>query len=130
MGHSFKFKPARDKHEDPVSDLDALESKSVTFRFQGVIHTFKPINTQTYFYIANAMDRLGALANKKELLTKDLVDAYTELFASCCDTIRRKQVGEMNLPQISALLQLLMDHSSGRVNPGPFEPSDPDKKKA
>lgn len=113
-----------------VSDLDALVSEPVAFRFQGRIHEIKPISTLELLKFTNAFSGLQELSGKSDQITvSELVEAYTEVISSVCPTITKVHVENMTQSQVSALFQLVMDSVVGRAHVGPVVPSEDAKKK-
>jgi hypothetical protein len=50
------------------------------------------------------------------LTTGQLLDAYYEVIASVCDDIPRKELDEVNLVQLGAMIQLIMDAITGKIH--------------
>ncbi len=114
----FSLRPTRQEFKDAdiVSDLDKLISEPTAFRFQGRTHLIKPITTEDFFKLSNALARLDALKEAKNVQASDLIDAYTQLVTNACDTINRADVESMTQAQVGALFQLILDVITGRVH--------------
>jgi hypothetical protein len=109
------FRPAREAAKAVVvADLDKLVSEQTAFRWDGKVHVIKPLATETFFKVCNELSRMQDLAKREALTAKELVDAYSDLFASICDTIHRKDVESMSQAQVGALFQLVIDSVAGK----------------
>lgn len=120
----MKLWPARTKSkvDVPVTDLDAIVSESVPFRFQGRIHELKPISLAEYLKFLNAMTEMNAAFQDKEAATpmtaRDLAAKYHAVISAVCDSITLDDVMKMEQAQVAALYQLVIDQVTGQVDQG------------
>jgi hypothetical protein len=114
-----------------VSDLDALVSEPIAFRFNGEVHEIKPVSTLELLSFTNAFAELQELNGRADSITVgELVDAYTSVISSVCPSITREHVESMTQAQVAALFQLVMDSVVGRAHAAPgVEPESEDAKK-
>lgn len=117
-----KLWPARSKASiGPVTDLDAIVSESVTFRFKGKVHNLKPISLAEYLKFINAMAEMNKAFEEKDkspLTAKDLASKYHAVIAAVCDTITLDDILSMEQAQVAALYQLVIDQITGQVDHG------------
>ena len=121
---------ARRQPREVVSDLDALVSEPIAFRFNGEIHEIKPVTTIELFSFTTAFAEIQEISSRGEQVTvSELVDAYARVISSVCPTITRAHVEDMTQPQVGALFQLVMDSVVGKAHAQPgVEPEDAKKK--
>lgn len=108
----FKTNQNKGGGESPaiVADLDALEGREGVVVFQGKRHRLIKLNTARFFKICNSYARLGELANRKgEITTPEYLNAYVELFSTCCPSLKREHVNAMSVEQVAATTQGIMD---------------------
>jgi hypothetical protein len=115
----FKLKPTREKFDEQqvsvVADIDAILTKPVAFRFNGKLHYIKPVSTREYLKVTEIFAKMDSMGANGAPDVSSLVDVYSELFSSLCETISKKDVMEMTQSQIGALLQLVIEHVTGRI---------------
>lgn len=114
----FQFKPARKVSLDEskiVVDLDRLVSEPIGFRLQGKVHLIKPLDNKTFLKVVNELAKLDVLRSTPNPEMKVVIDGYTSLFQSVCDTITKQIVSDMNAHQIAALFQQIVDQITGRA---------------
>lgn len=112
------FKPTRDsvdKGVEVVTDLDALVSEDIAFRFQGKLWTIRPLSAGEAFVAWQNMSKFETLKKKESITFTEVLDFYYDLFKSVCPDIKREDVENMTQPQCAALLQLILDTVTGRV---------------
>lgn len=114
----FNFKPARTKVQDTdiVSDLDALIEKPIAIKLLGKIHVIKPINTATFFQVTNALAKMDAMKNEPNYTKDQLIDSYTMIFSSVCDTIGKEEIECMTQAQVGALFKIVLDTITGKAH--------------
>lgn len=115
----FGLKPGRSQIQDTdlISDLDALVEKPIAFRLFGKNHVIKPITTEDFFKVTNALNSLDEMKRTGTYTEGDLIDSYAELFCSVCDTITKEDIRtKMAQPQIVALLALIIDAITGKAH--------------
>ena len=114
----YKFKPTRNaqlENAEVITDLDALISKPIAFMFQSKKHLIKPITTETFFKITNALAAMAAIKNQKDITKDELIKLYVDCFSAVCDTIGPKEVDGMTSAQCGALLQAILDCVNGKA---------------
>lgn len=111
-------KAARDSANQAVdTDLDALLSEEVTFRFNGRVHKIKPISLAEFLKWTQAHTSLmDSIKSDQEIITpKMLAEKYHEVISAVCDSITVADVESMEQAQIAALYQLVIDKMTGQV---------------
>lgn len=103
------------REEDFVADLDALESRSVFFRFQNRTFEIPPVSTGKLMKVYGSFMRIDELAKKNVISADELIDSYTELFSSVCPEMTRDFVEKMTQAQAAALFTLVFETVSGRI---------------
>jgi len=114
-----RIKPSRSAAQpaEIVTDLDALIVKTVSIQWQGRAHVLKPISTAEFLRVTEALAQMDKLRQREGGFKLDeLVDVYTDVIGSVCDTIDRREILKMSQAQVAALLQTVIDHVAGRVN--------------
>lgn len=99
-----------------VVDLDRMIAKPVGVEFKGKIHFIKPMSQEVFMSTVNGMARLDMMRKRSDLTKDELINAYTDVFSKCCDTIHKKQVLEMTDAQIGAFFQHVIDCITGRAH--------------
>lgn len=103
-----------------VADLDKILVDPVYFVWRKKQRKIKPIDVEHLLRVSEALARLDFLRQSpdavKQLTTKDLLDAYHDVIKSVCDDIPRKELDEVNLVQLGAMIQLIMDSMTGKIN--------------
>lgn len=115
---AFQFKPVRSQSQPLViTDLDALISKPIAFKFQGEIFTVKPVDTGTYLKVADGLGQLQALTSQDQANVKreDIDQAYFNLLSNLCDDLKISHIQKMTVAQINALLRLIVRHLTGET---------------
>lgn len=98
------------------ADLDALASRTVSFKFQGVSYKIGPIDTINFMEFSNALIALQDLVlSEKTIAPDELRMKYTNLFKSVCSQITDDTVKAMEIPQVAAVFQLIVDSVLGRI---------------
>lgn len=115
----MKMMPAR-SNADVVTDLDAIVSESVSFRFNGKLHQIHPISLESFLRFSNAQTNLMAGLKDEAILKtpKELATRYFEMISSVCDSITLDDIQDMEQVQIAALYQLVLDIVTGQVDTG------------
>jgi hypothetical protein len=102
---------------EPIADLDALIQAPIPFKCLGRIHYLKPVSTQVFFEVTNALARMSTMKDQAGDLGEDqLLDLYFGLFSAVCDSISRADLKRMSQAQCAALLQLVIDTITGKVH--------------
>ena len=115
----FSLRPNRDNNKAAqahvVADIDAIDVKPVAFKWADKIHVLRPITTKEYLKVTETFAKMERLSKEGGYTCDELVDVYAELLASLCDTITRADIMRMTQAQVGAVLQLIIDHVTGRV---------------
>lgn len=115
----MKLWPARSKFKDlePVADLDAIVAEPVTFRYQGKIHSVKPIRLDEFLKFTNAQSKLmEELKGEENRMTpRQLAERYHSVVNAVCDTLTIDDILTMEQAQVAALYQLVIDMVTGQV---------------
>lgn len=116
----FGLKPAREtaKAAVVIADLDKLIAEPIAFRFDGKTHLINPISTKEFFRVTANLAKMDELKAKSEVSAEELIDAYTNLISSVCETIGRKEIENMTQAQVGALFQLVLDCVTGKAQAG------------
>ena len=113
------LRPARGKYassDSPVvADLDALTAEPIHFKFQGNKHTIYPFTQVQFLRVMNRYSDIVNRVQEKKLDREERNQLYADLFGQCCATIGRREVDMMTDPQIGALMQLIIDSVTGRI---------------
>lgn len=97
-------------------DADRLIAKPVGIRFQGIIHTIKPMSQKVFIETVDALAALDGMKTKPDLNREQLDSAYARLFARCSDTLGKFEVVSlMTDAQKGAVLQQIIECVTGRV---------------
>ena len=118
----FSLKPTRKvENVQVVADLDKLIAEPIAFRWNGKVHTIKPLTTKQFFKVTQELAEVDLMARKvkedRDSVTAErLMEMYANLFASVCDTIGKREVAEMQQAQIGALLNLVIECVTGKVH--------------
>lgn len=97
-----------------VADLDKLIADPVPFRWNGMVHFIKPISTKEFLSISEGLAMLDKLRRADQVTAEELLEGYSKVFSSACETIGRKEIEQMTQAQIGALYQLILDTITGK----------------
>ena len=103
FGFFKKLMPTRNAHEgvNMVADLDSMISKPVGIRLFGKVHQIKPMDQETFLKTVNSLAQMDFLRKQRDVNREKILDGYAVIFASCCNSISRKDVEKMTEAQIS-----------------------------
>lgn len=116
-----KLWPARTKAKptEPVADLDAIICETISFRYQGKIHTLKPVTLEDFLKFTNAHTVLmQSLTNDEKITPRELAERYQKVIGSVCGSITVDDILGMEQVQVAALFQLVIDQMTGQVKTG------------
>lgn len=119
-------KPVEMPEAQVVSDLDAMIAHPIAFRLHGKIHHIKPISVKEFYAFTNAIASIGSLEKQEKVTTAQVIDLYTRIICSVCESITRKDVEMMTQAQCGALLSLIVEAVTGKAH---VEPGQVDEKK-
>lgn len=112
----FSLKPSRmqAKESEPeiVSDLDALESKPVYFRFRGKVRQLKPLSVQGFYKFSGAY--LG-LMEKKDIPAEDVFKRFVDIVQAVCPDISAAELATLTSAQSIALFNLITESVTGKA---------------
>jgi hypothetical protein len=112
------FRPARNqtsKESVLVSDLDALESKVLSIRFQGKVYNIKPVSTGQMLRVYESFAKMDALTKKDDVTGRDQVEVLTDLFSQIIEGFGRKQVEALTQKQAGALVAVVFEALTGKA---------------
>lgn len=121
MGLIHKFMPAREEAKPAklIADLDLLVSQKIGFRYLGRDHVIEPMTTANFIAVVKALHQIEVVAKLKEGdegYDKDGVYlAYYEFVSSLCSSVSLEDIKEAKLPQLHALMALLIKHIKGET---------------
>lgn len=121
-------KPVEMPEAQVVSDLDAMIAHPIAFRLHGKIHQIKPISVKEFYAFTNAIASITTLESDNKITTAQVIDLYTRIICSVCDSITRKDVELMTQAQCGALLNLIVEAVTGKAHAESQAPSDEKKK--
>lgn len=118
-GTQHKIMPTRDARDQSlVVDLDDLIAKSVGFKFRGKQYKVKPVSTEKFMELSEKLadaGRLVTLAQAGEQIAEAQVyKAYQEFISVLVPNFTVDIFTEMELPQVHALLNLIIKHATGQ----------------
>lgn len=99
-----------------VTNLDAIKTRTVGFRFNGKVHKIRPLSIEKYAEATAAMAAIGELVMSKKRIKSEaqLMDAYEAIFSVICPTVKRADLEDMSVQQIGALYNTVLEHIMGR----------------
>lgn len=99
-----------------VTNLDAIKTRTIGFRFNGKIHKIKPLSIEKYAEATAAMAAIGELIMSKKRIKSEaqLLDAYQAIFSVICPSVTRDDLENMSVQQIGALYNTVLEHIMGR----------------
>jgi hypothetical protein len=98
-----------------ISDLDAIISETVGFRFEGKVYEIPPLTLETFIIAVQHLAVLDGLKNKEKVTPEELLSAYTNLFSLVCPKVTRATVETMGHQRIAALLGLIIEVIMGKA---------------
>lgn len=113
MARAKKYAPV----DAPViADLDAILAEPVYFKWDGKNHAIKPMATKQYLKVLDKYSDLFSM-NKAEAkpTEQELINGFGDLFSMCIDTIGRAEVAQMSPVQVGAIMQLIIESITGKV---------------
>lgn len=112
----FSVKPTRNEHQEVnlIADLDALVADPTAFRFKGRTHVIKPITTKEFYKYLTASLRVVNVLKDPKATKDEVIESAHAVIASVCDSITAVDVENMTHPQITALLNLVIETVSGK----------------
>lgn len=98
-----------------VTDLDAIMTRTVGFKFEGRIHKIPPLPVESFLYATNALAKIESLRKKDKLTATELLKAYEELFAIMCPTITIEHIKKMSHHQVGSLFNTILEIILGKA---------------
>lgn len=136
MGILHKLMPTRDDRRPTkmIADLDDLISQPIGFKFRGKEYIIEPMTTENFMLVTNAMHELEQILKTKEhsqFNEKEIYKAYYNFVSVLCPTISYYSIKKAKIPQLHALLNLMIRHITGQTAPDMVaEEDDLEKKKS
>jgi hypothetical protein len=96
-------------------DLDSIVAEDVAFRFKGTDYVLRPITAKAFMQYANAVAEMQKLFEAKTVTEKEVLDCYVGVISACCPDVTEELILDMNKLQISALLQMILDFTQGKI---------------
>ena len=112
-----KIMPARSaKDMSLVLDLDDLITKPVGFKFRGKIHRVEAVSAETFMELSESLAAAGNLiSNSNGLIAQEEVyNAYQRFVSVLVPDFTVSMLKEMQLPQVHALINLIIKHATGQ----------------
>lgn len=139
MGLLHKIMPSRDAFAPPatpvkvIADLDLLISQPIGFKYLGRDYVIDPMTTKNYFEVIKGLHDIEVLTSNRDSTTlEETYQAYYRFVHALCKTITLEDIKKATLPQLSALMNLLIKHIKGETTGdmvGEAEVTDSEKKK-
>lgn len=116
-----RIMPARQKPAVKViADLDSIVSQPIGFRFMGKDYVIEPVTTEKFMQIAGALERMQNIAKEhaenKGITQEDVYESYHDFIKSLCPKITVKDLRSMALPQLHAVINLMIRHITGQTD--------------
>lgn len=115
MGWLSKKISQETKDIEVYADLDKLIDEGIHVKFRDKIHYLKPLRTEEYYALSNALAKLWSLQGKKDFPPSDVTEGYFNIIHSVCETITLEDVKQATRAQLSGLYTCVMDHAYGRT---------------
>lgn len=114
-----KIMPARSaKDMSLILDLDDLITKPVGFRFRGKIYRVEPVSAETFMELSQALSEAGSLLEAAKvggiMAMDEVYEAYQKFVSVLVPTFTVSILKEMQLPQVHALINLIIKHATGQ----------------
>lgn len=109
-----RFREKKPRANVPVIDLDAICETEQYVQLHGKTHVIKPVLLEEFYALANAWAGIQMLTKEEKVTHKQMVDAYYSVIMPICPSITVEDLQKCTAAQLSALLQLVIDHQNGR----------------
>ncbi len=111
----WKWKGRRAEVE-VVTDLDAILTREVAFRFQGRTYLIPPMPVSQFLQATGALAKCDLLRKKEEVSKDELLDAYHAVFQAVVKGgVKRDVLEKMSVQQIAALYNLVLEQIMGKA---------------
>jgi len=98
-----------------VTDLDKIETVTVSFKLHGKVHLIKPLTSSQFFNMVNNFASIADLSKNSQSITgDDLVVMYFKLFNGVCPTLKMEDIEKCTQNQIAALMNLILGKIMGK----------------
>lgn len=97
-------------------DLDSIVATEAVFKFKGTEYTLRPITSRAFMEYCNAITEVQDLFKSQEITEDRVLEVYKGVVESVCPTFPVDQVQDMTRLQISALLQMILDFTRGKID--------------
>jgi hypothetical protein len=133
MGILHKLMPTRDDRRSTklIADLDDLISQPIGFKYLGKSYIVEPMTTHNFMLVTRALHELEGILKTKEqqeFHEDEIYEAYFNFVSSLCPQMTLSDIKKAKIPQLHALLNLMVRHISGQTAPD-MVAEDPEKKK-
>lgn len=136
-GVIHKLLPTRNQSRPNVqviADFDDLIAQPIGFKVFGKVYEIQPVTTETFLKVANALGQVQNLlserAQGREIKDQEVYDHYFQFITPLCPDMTKDELKKLALPQLNALITLIIQHMTGRTpqTPKPVEAEDAEKK--
>lgn len=111
--------PARDNARvddvEVFSDLDAMLTESISFRFCGRIHKIDPITTQKFAEFVDAQSRLDELSKTGKMTPTECIDACFKVIQSVIPSITLEDIEKAQQHQVVAIFEMIRKTITGEI---------------
>lgn len=117
MGLIQKLMPSRSEHTPVkvIADLDALISQPIGFKYLGKDFIIDPMTTENFIQITKALHDME-VALKADGMDQDAIYlTYYNFIHALCKSITLSDIKKAALPQLHALMALLIKHIKGET---------------
>lgn len=122
MGLLHKIMPTRDAFSPPatpvkvIADLDLLISQPIGFKYLGRDYVIDPMTTRNYIEVVKGLHDIEVLTSNRDSTTlEDTYQAYYKFVHALCKTMTLEDIKKATLPQLAALMNLLIRHIKGET---------------
>jgi hypothetical protein len=114
-----KLMPTRQESESipVVADLDRMIADPIAVKLFGKIHKIKPMNQETFLRTVNALYEIDRMRTREGVTVDEINQAYSKVFAACCDSIGKKDVDKMTESQKAGFLKQVIAQVQGHAIP-------------
>lgn len=120
MGILHKLMPTRDDKKSAlmIADLDDLISQPIGFKYLGKEYIIEPMTTHNFMIVTRALHELEQILKTKEqseFNEDEIHNAYYNFVSALCPTITLIEIKKAKIPQLHALLNLMVRHITGQT---------------
>lgn len=121
MGLLHRLMPTRGEHKPVkvIADLDLLVSQPIGFKYLGRDHVIQPMTTANYIEVVKALHDMEMIVGKRQddpdFDQDSIYAAYHRFVSALCKTISIEDIKKAKLPQLHALMALMISHIKGET---------------